>query len=110
MANKHSITLEQATAMTKFYRAEKDNIVNPESINLLPISETFDKTAFQELLAVPGVVSIRCYLGMDTDKLVRMIFVAVNAADEDILPPAGQIMENGEHCPPICAPSGLLNS
>jgi hypothetical protein len=104
MPHNHSISLQEAIEMTKRYRAEKDNIVKPEYTNLLPLSETFDKAAFEELTKENNCASIRCYLGMDKDLVVRLIFVGVNDKDEDILPPAAgaAIMENGTHCPPVC--------
>lgn len=113
MPNKHSIPLQEAIDMTTRYREQKDNIVKPQYTNLLPLSETFDKTAFDILTAENGCASIRCYLGMDKDLVIRLIFVGVDANDQDILPPAegAEIMEVGAHCPPVC-PGGAspLNS
>ncbi|MBA4168434.1 MAG: hypothetical protein H0X41_12980 [Chitinophagaceae bacterium] len=108
----HSITLQEAINMTKMYRDNKDTIVKPEYTNLLPLSETFDKAAFEELTSETGCTSIRCYLGMDENLVVRLIFVGVTDKDEDILPPTAgaSIMENGEHCPPLCPGGGPLNS
>ena len=104
MPHNHSIPLQEAIDMTKRYRDQKDNIVKPEYTNLLPLSETFDKAAFEELTKETGSSSIRCYLGMDENLVVRLIFVAVDDKDNDILPPTpgAAIMENGGHCPPIC--------
>lgn len=112
MPQNHSIPLQLAVDMTKKYRAEKDIIVKPGYTNLLPLSETFDKAAFEALAQQAGCVSIRCYLGMDQDMIVRMIFVGVNDKDEDILPTdnTALIMENGFHCPPVCGAASPLNS
>ena len=91
----------------------------------LPVCETFDRDAFEELLAVEGCVSIRAYFGMDEELNVKLIFVAVNDKEEDILPqlqtlPEGDttmlaaaadttpIVEEGRRCPEDCPPpSGL---
>ena len=112
MANKHSISLQEAIDMTKRFRDNMDVIVKPEYTNLLPICETFEKSAFEELLNESTCASIRCYLGMDKDLVVRMIFVGVDEKDKDILPPTpgAAIMEVGSHCPPICPDPGPLNS
>jgi hypothetical protein len=112
MPHNHSITLQEAIDMTKRYRENMNNIVKSEYTNLLPLSETFDKAAFEQLTQETGCVSIRCYLGMDKDLIVRMIFVGVDDKNQDILPPtAGSaIMEFGDHCPPVCPGGSPLNS
>lgn len=107
MASKHSISLQEAIDMTKRYRDQKDAIATSAYANSLPFSETFEKSAFETLTSQAGCTSIRCYLGMDADQTIRLIFVGVDANDQDILPPAegADIMENGGHCPPICPAS-----
>jgi len=128
MATKHSITLDKAKQLTKKYRDNKKKILKDEYGNkpILPICETFERQAFEELLAVNGCVKIRAYLGMDEELGVKLIFVAVNDKDEDILPqeqtlPQGDttmlamtadttpIVENGSTCPPNCPPPSGLN-
>ena len=86
----------------------------------LPICETFERAAFEELLAVPGCVSIRAYFGMDEELNVKLIFVAVNDKNEDILPQVDStmmmrtsddvpIIDNGSRCPDDCPPPSSLN-
>jgi hypothetical protein len=112
MPHNHSISLQEAIDMTTRYRNEKDKIVKPEYTNLLPICETFDKAAFEELVKEDGCLSVRCYLAMGPDMIVRMVFVGVDDRDNDILPPTAgaAIMEVGTHCPPVCPVAGPLNS
>ncbi len=113
MAHKHNISLQEAVEMTSRYRKEKDSILKPEYAgkDVLPIAETFDKSAFEELVREKGCVSIRAYLGMDENKNIRLIFVGVNDKDEDILPDqGGAIMEYGSRCPPQCGKKSPLNS
>ena len=114
----HNISLQQAIEMTSRYRKEKGVILRPEvDKNVLPICESFNKTAFEELSRQPGCVGIRCYFGMDEKNNIKVLFVGVNDKDEDMLPPAGpqlagggsSIADVGQRCPPICPPSSPLN-
>jgi len=116
----HFISLEQAVAMTQKFRADKESILIPELRNkaILPICETFDRAAFETLLAKTGCASLRVYLGMDENQEIRVIAVAVNSAGEDILPAGAgnlslteteDIVEDGIRCPTNCPPSSPLN-
>ena len=106
------ITLQKAIDMTTLYRAQKENILIPQFRNqkITPICETFDRSTFETLLAVSGCVSLRFYVGMDPDKKIRLIAVAVNSSGEDILGHDAQIVEEGQRCPDICPPASALNS
>lgn len=108
----HEISLEEASAMTKRFREQKDNVLKPEYKDILPLCETFDRTAFDQLTKESGCTTIRCYLGMDENLNVKLIFVAGNAKGDDILPPTAdaKIMEFGERCPPICPGVSPLNA
>jgi hypothetical protein len=125
------ISLDQARVMTALYRAERDNILKPEYLgkNILLTCETFERAAYDRLLAYPGCVGVRIYFGMNEALQVKCILVGVDADNKDILPdvnPAGTtgttsgsegtgeeeeeppIVELGQACPPICpTPSGL---
>ena len=101
----HFISLEQAKQMTATYRAEKENI--------LPFSETFERTAFDALLAEDGCEGIRIYFGMNADLMIKVIVVGVNDKNMDILPQEqgstmaagdGKIVEEGQRCPDYCPP------
>lgn len=87
-------------------------MLTPEYAGALPFSETFDKAAFNLLTDTPACAYIRCYLGMDDTGVIRLIFVAVNDAGEDILPPndGAVIIEQGSHCPPTCPAPGPLTT
>lgn len=113
------IPLSQATEMTARYRAEKENILVDayKGKNLLSICETFDRAAFDQTLALPDCVKLRIYYGMDTTLRLHAIIVGVNSNDQDILPAegatsmlleTGDVIEEGQLCPPGCpAPSPL---
>ena len=107
--------------MTARYRAEKENILADayKGKDLLSICETFDRAAFDQTLALPDCVKLRVYYGMDTTLKVHAIVVGVNSNDQDILPEAGMsttqleegdVVEEGQLCPPICPPASDLNS
>ncbi len=115
---KHVIPLDQAIQMTQLYRQQKENILTPEQRgkNLLAISETFDRSAFDQLLGQPGCTSLRLYYGMDANLQVHAIVVGVDASGNDQLPPATPaatdpvIIEEASFCPPFCGPASPLNS
>ena len=112
----HFISLPLAIAMTAKYRTEMENILAEEyrDQGILAISETFNRDAFDALLALEGCAGLRIYYGMDEALEVHAIIVAINDANEDILPPAtqteantpldedGYIVEEGQRCPPLC--------
>jgi hypothetical protein len=118
MAN-HFISLDQAIGMTTLYREEKENILIPElrEQNILAICETFDRAAFDALLAQDGCEGIRIYYGMEEGLKVRAIFVGVNEENEDMLPSGeglestegNNIVEAGQVCPVLCPPPSPLN-
>ena len=116
------ITLAQGIAMTKLYRAEKENILAPQykGQDILPICETFDRAAFETLLKETDCQFIRVYFGMGEDLKIRVLAVGADSKDQDILPAAspgatlgdgdGNIVEDGMRCPTICPPPSDLNS
>ena len=114
------ISLQQAITMTTTYRNQKENVLAPayKGKDILPIAETFDRSAFEALLAETDCTYIRVYLGMDQDLKIRVIAVAADSKNVDILPAAGvtardggggNIVEDGMRCPTICAPPSDLN-
>ena len=112
MPSKHLITLAEAEEMTKDYRAQKENILDSSyrGKNILPICETFDRDAFDDILSQNGCKKVRIYFGMDNTELVKMIVVGVNAQNQDMLPANNPvIMEFGARCPTQCPPSSALN-
>lgn len=128
----NTISLEQAIEMTTLFRNQKEMILGSDyqGRNILPISETFERAAFDKVLAQPGCVGLRIYHGMTEDLQVREIVVGVNANNEDMLPSSTAIrtasttteptsvneddddptiIEQGVVCPPICPPPSDLN-
>jgi hypothetical protein len=121
--NSHVITLEQAENLTAFYRENRESILTQpyQGKEILPLSETFNRQAFDRLLATAGCAGIRIYYGMDPDLKLHAVLVAVNESNEDLLPGSGNqstlseaddpvIIEEGQRCPPICPPESVLNN
>ncbi len=109
----HQISLKEAIRLTTNYRENRQEVLKSEyrSTNILPFSETFDKSAFEKLIHQKDCVKIRAYFGMDDNKEVRLVFVGVNEKGEDLLPKDDEkdgptIQERGQRCPPIC-PDGI---
>jgi hypothetical protein len=105
--------------MTTQYRSDKEAILATayQYQNILPGSETFNRNAFDSLLAKEGCAGLRIYYGMDENLKVHAVIVAVNEDNEDILPGENTLTENGEdiveegqRCPVICPPSSPLNN
>lgn len=119
---KHFITPAQAKKLTHNFRHNRERMVRDEfhGPRTLPLCETFDRKAFDDLLAQPGCTSIRFYFGMDEGREVKLIAVGVNEKGQDILPDAnrtadfstetGMIVEDGARCPEYCPEDSYLNT
>ena len=108
----HFIDLKRAIELTTIYRNNKGNMVTPDFSESLHISETFDAAAIKAILDQPGCVKFRSYFGMDEDKKTCLIFVGVNANDEDMVKGVyaqGVLVEFGKICPPYCPQASPLN-
>ena len=119
--NNHLISLERAKEMIRTYREKKATILQPEyaDSNVLPHSETFNREAFDRLMAQPGCAGVRIYYGMDEQLNVHAIVIGVNENNEDLLPstdstgssePTGEplILEEAVRCPPNCPEGSVL--
>ena len=108
----HFISLSEAKVMTARYMANKENILKTEyqDQNILSRCETFNREAFDTLLAETGCVGLRIYFGMNESLQVRTIIVGVNAENQDLLPEEVakngggefEIVEYGRPCPDFC--------
>lgn len=92
----HDIPLQQALDMTNRYNQMHENILLPEfrGKKVMPLTETFNLKAIDEILCQPNTVAFRTYLGMDSGNKVRVIFVGVNPNGEDIIGSGGTITDN----------------
>lgn len=114
------ISLEEAVDMTTLYRKEMNEILAPpyQGQNILSICETFEKEDIEKLLSKKGCQKLRIYYGMDENSGVHAILVAVNSANEDMLPTGiastevveEDILAKAPKCPVLCPPSSPLNS
>lgn len=121
----HFISLEEAIALTSHYRNRKEQILeeSQRGKNILAQSETFDRAAFDQVLAQPGCTALRIYYGMKENDQVHAVIVGVNASGQDMLPQAGaalndngneedeiHIIEIGQRCPDLCPEESPLNN
>lgn len=118
----HFISLQQAVEMTTRFRNEKENILTQsmKGQKILPICETFDRSAIDALLIEKNCTRIRVYFCMDNTLKVKLVIVGVDSNDQDILPPAAKattvttsdevVVEDGQRCPDFCPPPSSLNS
>jgi hypothetical protein len=117
----HFISLATAADMTRTFRANREAILEPsyQGLNLLPICETFDRDAFDQLLLQEGCDGVRIYYGMDDGMQVHAVIVGVDAAGADmvsggagvsLVAEGDVIIENGGRCPDICPGGSPLNT
>ncbi|MFL5740988.1 MAG: hypothetical protein ACJ75B_12270 [Flavisolibacter sp.] len=133
MANKHHIPLADAKKMIRNFKDKKEQILAApyKKAGSLPISETFDRSAFDQVLAKPGCVGLRVYFAMDDNMQIRVVIVGVNENNEDMItntqaksasastlaasdtttdPTNGDIIEQGTRCPDVCPPDSPLTT
>jgi hypothetical protein len=99
--------------MTKDFRTDKENILDSayQNKDILPICETFNRDAFDDVLAQQDCVGIRIYLGMDKSSKIHAIIVGVDSDNKDILVTDDEkIIDAGQRCPNYCPPDSPLNS
>lgn len=117
----HSISLDEATKMTKRFREQKDTIMKEEhrGKHLIPHCESFDREAFDRLLQNENCKGVRIYYGMkDDEHRLHAIVVGFDAEGKDILPVNGMamdatdpiIVDKGVTCPDYCPTSSVLNA
>lgn len=114
------ISLEKGIEMTTAYRQHRATLITGGSVpvNMLPICETFEKTQVAGLLNKADCQRLRIYLGLE-EGAVKLILVAVNSNDEDMLATPGatvttsttedNLLERGVRCPSDCPPPSSLN-
>lgn len=96
----HSITLTQAAAMTKNYRA---TITTGQTI-----AHYFGKTAIQAILDQSECVGLRLYYGIDALDKEHLIAVGVDASENDLY--NGLLAERTIQCPQHCSSANPLNT
>ncbi len=112
------IPLSEGAQLTAYFRSEREKIINPlyEGQNILPICESFDIAAFQELLALTDCTGVRIYGGMNEKKEICFVICGIDRNNKDIFLPPGEgipeerVIENGARCPLDCPAPSMLNS
>jgi hypothetical protein len=105
----HFISLQEAKSLTERYRNQKDAITAEGYKESLSISESFDAEAIRAILNQTGCTGFRAYFGLNEENKVCLIFVGVNADNEDIINSNENsvIVEKGKLCPPNCISNPL---
>ena len=112
----HFISLQEAIDMTSLYRTERGNILKSNyGTNILPLSEAFERAAFDTLLAKSGCAGLRIYYGMDEYLKIHAIIVGIDENGNDMISEGNSlteeedIVEKGIRCPDICPSGSPLN-
>lgn len=110
-APKQSLTLEQAGQWTRRSREQSEHAVK---------GHCFSRQTLEQLLNQPGAAGIRFYYGRDEQNAPKLVAVATDADDQDILggvasframdEAAGSNVDTGTPCPPCCSTENPLNS
>lgn len=105
MANGKKISKKEAIEMVKKFKANHSKSTQ---------SVLYDASLIQELLNIPGCVSVRIHLAENAKDTTTFVLVAVDKDGNAILPAeeataaqAAFILDDGALCPPIC-PDGDL--
>jgi len=96
-ARDHRISLADAAALTKSYRAAK---ASEEKAG------AFHRDQVLELLNQPGCVGLRIYHGHQADGKPALLLTGIDKGDKDL---TGTILERHFPCPPYCDPDSSLN-
>jgi len=96
-ARDHRISLADAAALTKSYRAVK---VGEEKAG------AFHKDQVLELLNQAGCVGLRIYYGRQPDGKPALVLTGIDKGDKDL---TGTILEQHFPCPPMCDDSSALS-
>lgn len=105
MANGNKISKKDAIDWVKKYKNKHTNSTN---------SIQYDAALIQQLLSIPGCVSLRIHFAENNNGINCLVLVAVDASGNAILPPndtsttdAAFIVDDGSTCPPTCPPGDL---
>ncbi len=94
------ISIEEATLLTCNFR-------NGQGQNSTT-AEMFDNNLILDIINQPFCVSVRIYLGKDSNNDTCLILVGVDISGNDLI--NGLILEHGVRCPTICSQANQLNS
>jgi hypothetical protein len=79
-------------------------------------SVLYDASLVQDLLDIPGCVSVRIHFAETDEKITTLVLVAVDKDNNAILPTSEEldgaesafILNDGPRCPPVNCPTGDL--
>lgn len=105
----HFITLDTALSMVARYKQNQDSILNGKfqgRTDVLLNCETFNRSAFDQLLALDSCEGVRIYYGMNANKAVVQIAVGVGSRGQDLYPTQNGIegaAEMAQQCTVNCS-------
>jgi len=101
-AEKHEITLAEAKEAIKNYQLtlEKQALKGAQKKGSTPRCGTFDRAAFDKLLAQPGCAAIRYYNAQHADGNLSLVIVGVDTSGKDMT--RAMIIDRPTFCPPWC--------
>lgn len=82
----HNIDITQAITMINNFGAVRETMVSaPYNANTLPVYETFNLEAIDQLICQDNAVGFRVYMAMDDQQQVRFVLVGVDGDGKDII-------------------------
>lgn len=69
---------------------------------------TFNRSAFEQLLAQPDAAGIRIYRAQHENGTPTMVLVAVDQNGQDLAPEHASLAQSDHDCPPWCKPPTWL--
>jgi sensor domain CHASE-containing protein len=93
------INLTQAETETHAYQ-------NDAQFQGLTKSCAMDKSAYEQLMAQPGVVQVRTYFSLDSNSKLGVVVVGVDAQGNDMT--SGVILGDSQRCPYYCPSNSSL--
>jgi hypothetical protein len=95
----HTISLQDAAALTKRYRETSTDGFQ---------AGAFHKDQVVKLLNQPGCVGLRIYYGRDATGAPNLVLAGIDGTDSDLTD--GVLLELQWPCPPFCGAANPLNS
>jgi hypothetical protein len=115
----HFISVSDASTMINRCKAQKENILDAhqKGLGIVPLCETFERSAFEAILSDTNCTGVRIYAAMDSNLKIRFVITGINASKVDIFlsdtsghTPIPSVIENGTRCPDTCPPDSQINS
>lgn len=83
----HAITIDKGVTMVNNFGVIRESMLATDFTgrDMLPISETFNLEAIDEIICQPNAIGFRVYMAMDDNQKVRFVLVGVDGDGKDII-------------------------